>query len=137
MSHDSTSFDSEHSSREHSPLLASIAEEEPERNQSSEELFDGSASVLREAGVTRLPEAGEDLIHQFRSMLRQEMDVIRTDLHNDILGIHSEIVLLATTQSRELKNVVKERDATVSRLENEVRRLKADNLRLRKKYELS
>lgn len=138
MSHDSTSFDSGQSSREHSPLLAGIAEEQPERHHASEEFFDGSASVLREAGITRVSRVGsESVMHQFRSMLRQEMDVMRTDLHNDIVGIHSEIVLLATTQSRELKSIVKERDATVSRLESEVRRLQAENLRLRTKYEHS
>ncbi|CAN8068929.1 unnamed protein product [Agarophyton chilense] len=130
--------------RHRSPEISPLSRSAPGQGASVErtksgELFDIGASVLRRAGVGRVSESADesDTLKTFRGILRQEMDVVRTDLHNDIVSIHSELVLLALTQSRELKEVVKERDETVVRLENEVRRLKADNLRLRRRYGLS
>eukprot|EP00178_Gracilaria_changii_P005232 TRINITY_DN1855_c0_g1_i1.p1 TRINITY_DN1855_c0_g1~~TRINITY_DN1855_c0_g1_i1.p1 ORF type:complete len:566 (-),score=86.16 TRINITY_DN1855_c0_g1_i1:641-2338(-) len=137
--HDVGNFDARHCSPENSPLLRSVCGQgaSSERRR-SEEFFNIGAPVLRRAGVGSVAEgSGEnEAMNMFRSVLRQEMDVIRSDLHNDIVSIHSELVLLASAQSKELKEVLKERDETVVRLEREVLRLKADNMRLRKKYGL-
>ncbi|KAI0565184.1 WD40/YVTN repeat-like containing protein [Gracilaria domingensis] len=126
-------------SAESSPLLqADSRQEAPLERRKAEEFLNIGAPVLRKAGVKAITEGEEEneSMNMFRSILRQEMDVIRTDLHHDIVSIHSELVLLASSQSRELKQVLKERDETVMRLEKEVRRLKADNVRLRRKYGL-
>lgn len=74
---------------------------------------------------------------QIRDIVRQEVDVVRTDLRHDILNIHSELVTLSTRQSQEMVTVLKERDHIIARLEEEVKRLQADNTRLRRKYGIS
>lgn len=83
---------------------------------------------------------GKDVIEELsmvlRETLKEEMDDKLTDLRNDILNIHSEMVVMASHHSGELKQVVLERDECLSRLKEENERLRADNVRLRRKYGL-
>lgn len=76
------------------------------------------------------------LINEIRDIMKQELDVIRSDFRSDIHNIHAEIVIMASQHSQEMKNMISDRDAMVCTLKKEVNRLRADNLRLRQKYGL-
>lgn len=72
-----------------------------------------------------------------KESLKQELDDRLQDLRNDILNIHSEMVVMTSQHSSELRQVVLERDETVSRLTKENESLRADHDRLRRKYGLA
>lgn len=94
----------------------------------------GSSS---DATAERSYPSAADLAESVREVVRQELDVVKTDLRSDILNIHSELILLTARQSEELRTVVKERDQTILQLGKDVERLISDNTRLRQKYGLS
>ena len=78
----------------------------------------------------------ENVSKKTQNAFREELDVVRTDLRNDILNIHAELVMMANHQSNELKALIVERDQTIHRLRSEVKKLRSDNQRLRMKYGL-
>lgn len=77
-----------------------------------------------------------ELTTAVRETIKLEMDERLTDLRNDILNIHSEMVVMESRRAEELRAVVLERDELVQRLRSEVSKLQDDNDRLRRKYGL-
>lgn len=81
-------------------------------------------------------EAFQQLSTLLRETVRAELDERLLDLRDDILNIHSEMVVMTSRHSEELRSVVVDRDETIKRLNDENKRLRADNERLRRKYGL-
>lgn len=77
-----------------------------------------------------------ELTTAVRETIKLEMDERLTDLRNDILNIHSEMVVMESRRAEEIRAVVLERDELVQRLRSEVTKLQDDNDRLRRKYGL-
>lgn len=97
-------------------------------------------AAFTNGGRTASLKLDDDAIAQlaslFRDSVKAEMDYQMTDLRNDILNIHSEVVVMSSRLSEEMKQVVVERDTTVNRLNEELVKLRTDNERLRRNYGL-
>lgn len=99
--------------------------------------INASESSGMNTGSLRLDDlAMAQLTSLFRESVKAELDDRLTDLRNDILNIHSEMVVMGSNHSAELQRVVVDRDNTVNRLHDEIFKLRADNDRLRRKYGL-
>lgn len=76
------------------------------------------------------------LAEELRIVIAQELELMRFELRKDVVGIHSELVIMAAQQSQEVQKAFVERDRRVRQLEEEVVRLKQENDRLKRKYGL-
>lgn len=74
----------------------------------------------------------ESMCKLMRAVVSEEVEVLR----QDVLNIHTEFVVSSAKHADELRDVLKEHDATVDKLRAEVRELRHDNERLRAKYGL-
>lgn len=81
-------------------------------------------------------ESLQQLISTIRETVKAEIDENLTDLRNDIVNIHSEMVVMASQHSEELRRVVMDRDEGLARLQDENEKLRAENERLQQKYGL-
>lgn len=77
-----------------------------------------------------------ELVTTIRETLKAEIEENLTDLRNDILNIHSEIVVMTSQHSEELRKVIVDRDEGIARLQEENEKLRAENENLRQKYGL-
>lgn len=77
-----------------------------------------------------------ELVTTIRETLKAEIEENLTDLRNDILNIHSEIVVMTSQHSEELRKVIVDRDEGIARLQEENEKLRAENDNLKQKYGL-
>ena len=78
----------------------------------------------------------QKLVSTIRETVKAEIDENLTDLRNDILNIHSEMVVMASQHSEELRRAVVDRDEGLASLQEENNKLRAENERLQQKYGL-
>lgn len=98
---------------------------------------DSKWSQLNRKAFQQQESSQSGLADEVKEVLRQELEALRIDLRSDILNIHTDMITNSARQSEELIAVVKERDALVNKLEEEITRLRSDNVRLRKKLGLA
>lgn len=77
-----------------------------------------------------------ELVTTIRETVKAEIEENLTDLRNDILNIHSEIVVMTSQHSEELRKVIVDRDEGIARLQEENEKLRTENDNLKQKYGL-
>lgn len=98
--------------------------------------FSGSNGEAGNSKTVTAETVISELTTAVRETIKLELDERLTDLRNDILNIHSEMVVMESRRAAELNSVVLERDELVLQLRSEISKLREDNDRLRRNYGL-